>query len=222
MASESDLNVYVPEDAGLEVTAEWLMRELRRIGIATELIDEEILELAAQTYALGDMTDVTITSPVTGQVLTWNGSAWVNAAIPAPVATPIAEFGLSTTTNLPVTSTTIPFDVTALSHADFTLETNGTVTINRDMLLMVQIKLLLYGITGTKFNTVSFLVNTTAYNKGTTSAVTTASKYQSITGHFLQSVSDGDNIDIQIRCETASAANAQGGYCSVVFSDAEY
>lgn len=37
----------------------------------------------AHTHAMADLTDFTITSAVTGQIMTYNGTKWVNAAAPA-------------------------------------------------------------------------------------------------------------------------------------------
>jgi hypothetical protein len=49
------------------------IENLKRRIIGTEITD------ALATLDLEDLRNVTITTPTSGQVLEWNGSAWVNA-----------------------------------------------------------------------------------------------------------------------------------------------
>ena len=52
--------------------------------IATIAIDSTSTDLYAPTSTLSGLSDVTLTTPSTNQVLTYNGSAWVNATSALP------------------------------------------------------------------------------------------------------------------------------------------
>lgn len=70
------------------------------IGIDTDATGKAVRVSLTATIpsALNDLSDVTITSPSTGQVLTYNGTGWANANAALPSATVPTESGYSGTT----------------------------------------------------------------------------------------------------------------------------
>ena len=70
------------KDEGLTLAASVSSIDFAGAGVSGATIGDDVTETIAGTSGSGidDLNDVTISSPSSNQVLTYNGSAWVNAA----------------------------------------------------------------------------------------------------------------------------------------------
>lgn len=64
-----------------------------KVGAGLSIDAGGVLSASAGASALNDLTDVTITAPTSGQGLTYNGTEWVNAAVPIPAVEASHEIG---------------------------------------------------------------------------------------------------------------------------------
>ena len=101
------------------------------LSSAAMFLEDNFLELnGITTVALNDVTDVNISSPVNNQVLTYNGTNWVNQALPAGATITTSSEAYTTSTTTPGMSMAATYNAgafTAVSGGGGT----GTATYNR-------------------------------------------------------------------------------------------
>jgi hypothetical protein len=102
---------------------------------ALTITESQISDLNHATASLADVGDVTITTIASGELLQWNGSAWINQTI--------AELGLLNTASVPTLTGKWTFDPAQgieigtaldfyLSGATMVMDATGFLTINID------------------------------------------------------------------------------------------
>ena len=77
-------DISVPDYGGTMVVADWGKTVQEGMFLRLDRDLHPIWETVTLTTSLSSLTDVTITSATNGQVLTYDGSKWVNQAVPTP------------------------------------------------------------------------------------------------------------------------------------------
>ena len=116
---QAGVSVHVPSsffpantESYLTLTAAPLLSASRRLVNGTGITFTDggpggtlTISFATETISLGDLSDVTLTAPVAGQVLGYDGAAWVNTSSPGVVfATPTGVIGLAAVAGVATTS----------------------------------------------------------------------------------------------------------------------